>query len=205
MVFVTTFKTLRIDEKFLCRNNITLLSYRKCWSHNIKRYRSVATAKVGGRANLLTLSEQQYFVWDTASQGTKWQDMFWNLGAWLPWPSMATPMHPLHQNKKTEGGTTSVDSRIIKVNAGLHQIKPKYPNCVKSLTKLFPISAALSKRRCRCQTLPLWKFLVTCYWRFEISVISLDYGIFRYHLWNGLHHFTLSRREKFKSNLIEKR
>jgi len=39
-------------------------------------------------ANLLTSSEQQYFVWDTASQSTKWQDMPKVWGAWpswLPW------------------------------------------------------------------------------------------------------------------------
>ena len=37
-----------------------------------------------GRPNFLTLSEQQYFVWDTANQSTKWQAR--NLGAIAPWP-----------------------------------------------------------------------------------------------------------------------
>jgi len=40
--------------------------------------------------NHLTLTEQQYFVWDTSSQSTKWQDILEIQGAWLPWPPLAT-------------------------------------------------------------------------------------------------------------------
>ena len=38
----------------------------------------------GGRSNILTLSEQQHFVWNTDSRSTKWQDTLeiW----WRPWP-----------------------------------------------------------------------------------------------------------------------
>jgi len=42
--------------------------------------------KVFGGPNTLTLSEQQYFVWDTASQSTKPQDMLDIWGPWAPWP-----------------------------------------------------------------------------------------------------------------------
>jgi len=35
----------------------------------------VASPKYLGEPNLLTISEQQYFVWDTASQSTKLQCM----------------------------------------------------------------------------------------------------------------------------------
>jgi len=37
-----------------------------------------------GRANVLTLSEQQYFVFDTASQSTKWQEALEILGVISP-------------------------------------------------------------------------------------------------------------------------
>jgi len=40
----------------------------------------------------LTLNEQQHFVWDTASQSTKQQDMLEIWGTWPPWAPLATPM-----------------------------------------------------------------------------------------------------------------
>jgi len=39
-----------------------------------------------GGQNILTLSEQQRFVWDTASQSTKRQNMIKIWGTWSPWP-----------------------------------------------------------------------------------------------------------------------
>ena len=41
------------------------------------------------------LSEQQYFVWDSASQSTKWQDMLEIWWEWPPWPPGYAPMAQL--------------------------------------------------------------------------------------------------------------
>jgi len=42
----------------------------------------------------LTLGEQQYFVWDTASQSTKLLDVLKVWGAWPPGLPLATSMTP---------------------------------------------------------------------------------------------------------------
>jgi len=51
---------------------------------------SVASPKVWGRPNSLTLSEKRYFVRDTACRSTKWQDVLRIWGAWplYPWPCL---------------------------------------------------------------------------------------------------------------------
>jgi len=53
---------------------------------------SVASPKKILEPNLLTLSEQQYFVWDATFQSTKQQDILAVLGACPFCPSLATPM-----------------------------------------------------------------------------------------------------------------
>jgi len=50
-------------------------------------FSGVASPKFWG--DLLTLNEQQYFIWDTASQRTKWQGM---LQIWAPLAPMASSM-----------------------------------------------------------------------------------------------------------------
>jgi len=44
-------------------------------------YSGLDSPKLGGGENGVTLSEQLYLVWDTASQSTKWQDMLEMFGA----------------------------------------------------------------------------------------------------------------------------
>ena len=50
------------------------------------------------RSNILTLSEQQYFVWDTASISTKRQDVLDIWGAWaICPPGYAYAYDPWHK------------------------------------------------------------------------------------------------------------
>jgi len=68
-----TFKTetRKYGSRDLSRDSITAI-----W-----QWRS--QPKIFWGANLLILSEQQYLVWDTASQSTKWQEMLEIWGLWL--------------------------------------------------------------------------------------------------------------------------
>ena len=53
---------------------------------------SVAKPNFLGRPNTLKLSEKQYFVPDTASQSTKWQDMLAIWGGMAPLAPLSTPV-----------------------------------------------------------------------------------------------------------------
>ena len=55
------------------------------------QWRRQSKIYIGGQKNwegakCSTFGEQQYFVWDAASQSTKWLNMLWNLVGIAPWP-----------------------------------------------------------------------------------------------------------------------
>jgi len=54
-------------------------------------FSSVSSPKILEGSNILTLRKQQYFVWDTASQSTKRQDLLelWGAMALFPPPGYA--------------------------------------------------------------------------------------------------------------------
>jgi len=70
-----------------CNRNQAMTAFFGKWDQSqLVAASGVASPKFVWGANLLTFSEQHYFVWDTASQSTKWQDMLeiWG-GQWSPY------------------------------------------------------------------------------------------------------------------------
>jgi len=67
---------------FLCLSNA--LTTAKNYKNRYLEVSGVASPRFFGGTNMLTSSEQQYFVWDTACQSTKRQDMQKKFGGYGP-------------------------------------------------------------------------------------------------------------------------
>jgi len=61
-------------------------------SHLLGSCTIVASPKIRGGTKCSILGEQHYFVWDTASQRTKWLCSKNFGGSWPPRPTLATPV-----------------------------------------------------------------------------------------------------------------
>jgi len=80
-------------NKFSITNLVSWGKGQAVHAHNAFGTSSEASSKIFGGPNIFTLSEKQLFVWDTASQSTKRQDMLEiREGPWPFGPPAATPV-----------------------------------------------------------------------------------------------------------------